>query len=134
MLDCKVYTTVYSTRNKILLLINKYIFCEFFRCLYFDPFQYDFHNGVAAASCISGYGGFWRLFAIYTVPSGRRTGARMSKITAASRAQQQLYQHERSSQWTWTEQLFPQQRRTGKKLQLNIFVCIALNVDHRIEY
>jgi len=48
--------------------------------------EYDFYNGIAAAGCIPGYGGFCWLFAIYTMPSwksGGRTGARLSKITAS---------------------------------------------------
>lgn len=79
--------------------------------------EYDFYNGIAAASCIPGHSGFCWLLAIYTMPSWKsngRTGARLSKITA-SRAQQQLHQHEGPSQWARAEQLFPQQCRTSKK-------------------
>lgn len=90
--------------------------------------EYDFDNGIAAAGCIPGYRGFFWLFAINTMPSWKsdgRTGAGLSKITSP-RAQQQLYQHEGPPEWARAEQLFPQQRRTGKKkitakyLRLNI--------------
>lgn len=115
------------------IVINK---CVRRKCLQMTPLWFVKHgvyNGSAAAGCIPRHSGLCRLLANHTMPSDGRTGAGLSKITASG-AEQQLYQHERPAQWTRAEQLFPQQRRTGKRyLQLNknnIVESFYLNIKY----